>query len=177
LKKLSVGGMLITQDLMQYFLQELKYLKNLDFHYVYFVDYVDESWTSKKNLMIEKIAFRNDKQFGNLYLVPTIIALFELDLLPNLKVASFWDFPDDLLTEVLLVIQTTAEELEEVQFCRCEIPALELKQVKRAKFVESQEKFIYEFLSVNVHVEGDIKSVIRNNCVYKYSSKLATHQI
>ncbi len=166
LKKLSVGGMLITQDLMQYFLQELKYLKNLDFHFVYFVDYVDESWTSKKNLMIEKIAFRNDKQFGDLYLVPTIIAL--LNILPNLKVASFLHFPKNLLTEILLTIQTTAEKLEEVQFINCEIPALKLKQLKRAKFSECEEKFIHKFLSVNEHVEGDIESVIKDNCICKY---------
>ncbi len=154
LKKLSVNIMWITRDLMQYFLHEMKSLKNLIFLYLDF-DVIDSSWTSKKNLMIEKITFWCDEELANEYLVPTIVTL--LNVLPNLKVASFLHFPKNFLTEILLTIQTTAEKLEKLQFCRCEIPTLKLKQLKRAKFTECKERSVYDFLSVNKNVEAVIK--------------------
>ncbi len=154
LKKLSVDMMWITLDVMKFFLHEMKFLKSLNFLYVEF-DVIDNSWASKKNLMIEEIFFGRHKQFTNEFLVPTIIAL--LNVLPNWKVASFYDFPKNLLTEILLTIQTTAEKLEKLQFCRCEIPTLKLKQLKRAKFTECKERNVYEFLSVNKNIEAVIK--------------------
>jgi hypothetical protein len=154
LKKLVVYGIYIGQEEMQFFLNEMKSLKSLQITRSHF-DVIDSLWTLEENLTVEKIFFGyNSDNHPNESIAPTIITLFNLNLLPNLKVFCFHGFSKDLLTDIMPIIQSTAERLEELQFRECEeIPCLEMKQLCRLKHDDnSDEKSINEFLKINSHV-------------------------
>ncbi len=144
LERLKVYELLISHDAMQFFLNQMKSLKSLSFINVTFDD-IDSLWTLEKNITIEKIHFGRN-YYDN-------ATLFHLNLLPNLKIASFIGFPKNLMEEILLAIQSNAEKLEELRFQECGIPSLELKQLKRATFENCDEDEVGEFFSINADVE------------------------
>jgi hypothetical protein len=156
LKELVVYRVYIGHEEMQFFLNEMKSLKSLQITRPHF-DVIDSLCTLDKNLTIEKIFFgynSNNRDESN---APTIITLFRLNLLPNIKFVSFHGFTKSSLTEILLVLQTTAKKLEELEFFECkEIPSLEMKQLKRAKFVNCKQNNVDEFLKINEDIEETI---------------------
>jgi hypothetical protein len=153
LKELVIYGIHIGHDEMQYFLNEMKSLKSLQITRPHF-DVIDSLWTLEKNLTIEKIAFGYSSNHPNESIAATISALFNLNLLPNLKIVSFHGFSKILLSDIMPIIRSTAGKLEELQFRECEeIPSLEMKQLCRIKHDDnSDEKSINEFLKINTQV-------------------------
>jgi hypothetical protein len=121
LEKLKVYRLFISHDVMQFFLNQMKSLKSLSFTNVTF-DVIDSLWTLEKNPMVEYVFFNRNNYDTNEFLAPTIAELFKLDLLPNLKIASFCGFPKNLMKEILLAIQSNAEKLEELHIQECGIP-------------------------------------------------------
>jgi hypothetical protein len=153
LEKLKVYRLFISHDVMQFFLNQMKSLKSLSFTNVTF-DVIDSLWTLEKNPMVEYVFFNRNNYDTNEFLAPTIAELFKLDLLPNLKIASFCGFPKNLMEEILLAIQSNAEKLEELHIQECGIPSIKLKQLKRATFENCNGDDKYEFYSINDNVEG-----------------------
>ncbi len=125
----------------------MKSLKSLSFINVTF-DVIDSLWTLEKNITIEKIHFGRNYYDTNEFLAPTIPTLFHLNLLPNLKIASFIGFSKNLMEEILLAIQSNAEKLEELRFQECG-----MKQLKRVTFENCYEDEDGEFFSINADVE------------------------
>jgi hypothetical protein len=69
-----------------------------------------------------------------------------------LKIVSFEGFFKNSLIEILLAVRSADNQLEELRFQKCAIPALEMKRIKRVKFTRCNEKSVEGFLNKNSHV-------------------------
>ncbi len=158
LKKFKICNWFISHNVMQLFLNEMKALKCLHLTNIGF-DVIDSLWTLKINPNIEEISFTYNENFIDDRFIQTISTIFNLRLLPNLRVISFLGFTENLLNDIMLAIQATAEKLEVLQFQECWIPCLKFETLKLAKFVACDAENVEEFLMVNDHTDNNLEDM------------------
>ncbi len=131
----------------------MKSLKSLDLGKCKFEDNViDNLPTLQKNLKIEDVNFSYNSDQDNSKNTQTIVALFKLELLPNLRFFSFSFIQMDQMTEIMLATQSNVAKLQAIKFQQCDIPCLEMHRLRHVTFLMCKNEQIQEFLKINGHV-------------------------